>query len=85
MSVLELGNDLVARVYSCRYIGKDFVCFAEQTRYLGVYIKAGHVLKYNLDYSKAKFYGCINEIIRKIGNNAILTLSLCNSYCIPTL
>ncbi len=66
-------------------IGQVQVKFVEEIRCFGVYIKSGHTLKFNLEHGKKKFYGCLNEILRKVGNKELVVLSLCNSFCIPML
>ena len=42
-------------------------------------------MKFNLEHGKKKFYGCLNEIFRKVGNKELVVISLCNSFCIPML
>ena len=59
--------------------------FVDEVRYLRVFIKSGHTLKFILEYGKKKFYGCLNEIFRKVGNKELVVISLCNSFCIPML
>jgi hypothetical protein len=66
-------------------IDSEPIVFAEEVRYLGIFIKSGYILKFNLDYGKRKFYGCLNEILRKVGNKESIVLSLCNSFCTPML
>jgi exonuclease III len=71
-------NNVVVDNYSIQW--------SSEIRYLGVYLTAGHVLKFNLDYGKKKFYRCLNSIMSKTGNKAIdIVLSLTQSYCIPIL
>ena len=66
-------------------VAQEHIAFADQIRYLGVYIKTGHALKFNTDSSKGKFYGCMNEILHKVGSRETVAISLCNSYCVPML
>ena len=42
-------------------------------------IKTGHALKVNTDYSKGKFYGCMNEILHrpKVGSRETVAIALC--------
>ena len=66
-------------------VAQENLAFVELISYLGVYIKTGHALKFNTDYSKGKFYGCMNEILHKVGSRETVAISLCNSYCVPML
>ena len=66
-------------------IGHVQITFVDEIRYLGVFIKSSHTLKFNLEHGKKKFYGCLNEIFRKVGNKELVVISLCNSFCIPML
>ena len=67
------------------YIAQGLIDFVDQIRYLGVYIKTGRTLKFNTDPSKGKFYGCMNEILHKVGSRETVAIDLCNSYCVPML
>jgi len=84
---------------SCMRVGKRFavncntvvvdnfpILWSSEIRYLGVYFIAGHVIKFNFDHCKRKFYRCLNSIISKTGKKAIdIVLSLTQSYCLPIL
>jgi hypothetical protein len=72
---------------SCQNIkvGQIEIEWAKEFRYLGVYLTSGHVLKFNKEFGKKKFYRSINSIISKTGNKHDISLSLCKSFCIPKL
>ncbi len=66
-------------------IDEHEIDWVSELRYLGVFLKSGHILKCNLEHGKKKFYGCLNSILARTGNKADIVLSLCNSYCVPVL
>jgi hypothetical protein len=66
-------------------IGDCEIDWTDELRYLGVWIRNGNVLKFNLDHAKKKYYRCINSILGKVGCKEDIVLSLYQSYCRPIL
>ncbi len=67
------------------YVAQGLIAFVDQIRYLGVYIKTGHTLKFYTDPSKGKFYWCMNELLHEVGSRETVAIDLCNSYCVTML
>jgi exonuclease III len=98
-SLTTIQLSVNAKKCFCMRIGKRFridcnnvkidkfpIQWSSEIRYLGVYFISGHVIKFNLDYCKKKFYRCLNSILSKTGTKVIdILLSLTHSYCIPVL
>lgn len=81
---LRIGNRFKT-VCNNIVIGERVVSWVDELRYLGVFLQSGHILKFNVQHNKKKFYHCSNSILSKTGNHADLVLSLCNSFCVPVL
>ena len=98
-SLTTIQLSLNAKKCFCMRIGKRFsvdcnnviidnypIQWSSEIRYLGVYFMSGHVIKFNIDYCKKRFYRCLNSILSKTGSKVIdILLSLTHSYCIPFL
>ena len=81
---MRVGKRFASSCHNIK-VGQTEIEWAKEFRYLGVYLTSGHVLKFNKEYGKKKFYRSINSIISKTGNKHDITLSLCKSFCIPKL
>lgn len=46
------------------------------TKVFGCFVKAGRTLKFNFEFSKSKFYQCINGLFSKVGNKPELVIPL---------
>ena len=98
-SLTTIQLSVNAKKCFCMRIGKRFrvdcnnaiidnfpIQWSSEIRYLGVYFISGHVIKFNLNYCKKKFYRCLNSILSKTGTKVIdILLSLTHSYCVPVL
>lgn len=81
---MRVGKRFASSCHNIK-VCKNEIEWANEFRYLGVYLNSGHILKFNKEFGKKKFYRSINCIISKTGNKHDITLSLCKSFCIPKL
>ena len=60
--------------------------WANELRYLGIYILNARCFKWSFDHAKRAFYRALNEILGKIGRSVSLevVLQLVSSKCMPT-
>ena len=68
-------------------INQTPIPWCHEISYLGLVLVAGRKLNYSFHIKKAKYFGAVNSVLRKIGtcNNAGLVLSLMASKCSPIL
>jgi len=68
-------------------INKSRIVWGSEIRYLGVNILAGSRFNLNLQPSKQKFFGAVNNIFGKVGlrTSAELLVSLLSSFCVPIM
>jgi len=92
----KLDMKINVKKSACMRIGKRFnatVCdilidniaipWCKELPYLGIVSRAGRKLNYDFRARKAKYFGAVNTILGKIGNNdnASLVLALLASKC----
>jgi hypothetical protein len=83
-TVIRMGKRFQANIQNSSVNGEK-LSVANEVRYLGVYIKSGTSMKFNLDHGKRKCYQCINGILGRIGCRPELVFPLCKAFCIPVI
>jgi hypothetical protein len=83
---LRIGRRFNSAVCDLRIENID-IPWCKEMSYLGNVLLAGRKLKYDFHARKAKYFGAVNSILGKIGNNnnSTLVLSLLASKCTPIL
>jgi hypothetical protein len=85
-SVIRIGNRYKAQCADL-LASNEKILWANESKYLGIYITAGPKFKCNFDKAKTKFYRASNGILAKIGNkdNSLVSLKLIASMALPVL
>ena len=85
-AILRIGSKYNITCPQLR-IGGVVVDWSIETKYLGVFIKAGPKFKCNFDRCKIKFYQSANVILSKLGNqpNAAVSTHLIAAMALPAL
>ena len=84
---IKIGPRFNAECTCIRTLNGTEISWRESLRYLGVYMKSSHNIRYNLSVARRKFFISANTIFGKLGRSASeeVHLQLIYSKCIPML